>query len=302
MTNARYKFIKLRLEHKNLIENFIKQFPPYSDYNFTSLWTYNTEDAIEFSFLNENLVVKFTDYLDNSQFFSFLGKNQVDKTVDQLINYSIQKRLTGQLKLIPEVVVNRLKSKKHCYKLIEDIDNHDYIVSTKEICDLHPIKFKRKRYLVERFKRKYPDHKVVRLNLKDLKIQNQIFKLFKLWEEQSGRTKTETINELRAIKRLFSALEHLQIYGVGIYLKRELVAFNTYETTHTDYGISSFQKANKNLTGIYAFLTHEATKHLFELGCAYVNHEQDLGIEGLRLSKSLWKPNHFLKKYIIRPK
>ena len=56
-------FKPLELFDKKYIETFTVQFPPYSDFNFTSIWAWNTNDKFQISNLNGNLVVLFYDYL-----------------------------------------------------------------------------------------------------------------------------------------------------------------------------------------------------------------------------------------------
>ena len=48
-------FKKLELSDKNVIENVTSQFNAYSDFNFASLWNYDTESTIEWSLLHDNL-------------------------------------------------------------------------------------------------------------------------------------------------------------------------------------------------------------------------------------------------------
>ena len=247
-------------------------------------------------------MVKFLDYEGKHHFYSFLGKNKIIETIKTLISQAKKNKIDQSLRLIPQMVIDSEKKISNFFMIKEDHNNHDYIVSADEIAKLDPIIFKRKKYLVDRFKRKYPNYYIKILDLKNKKIQKQLIELFLTWEKKSGHTRKETENELKAINRLLNHLDYLNIYCIGIYLGNKLVAFNTFELTHNKYGISSFQKADKTLTGIYAILTHEAAKHLHSLNCEFINFEQDLGIEGLRLSKSLWKPKHYLKKYIIKEK
>ena len=295
-------FKKLTLDHKNEIESYVKKYPHYSDYNFTSLWTYNTEESIEICFLNNNLVIKFIDYITNKPFYSFLGTTNVINTIEQLFIYAQKNKIDQRLKLIPEIVIQTNEHINQNFIVMEDLNNHDYIVSAKEIAFLPKEKFHRKRYLVEKFKRKYPDYKVVLMDLRKERDQKEIFSLFFLWEKMADRDRSDTKNELIAIKRLISSIHHFNIFALGIYHNNKLIAFNIYEISHNKHGVSAFQKADKSYTGIYSILSHEVAKHLYSLGCEYINYEQDLGIEGLRLSKSLWKPTHYLKKYIISPK
>ncbi|MFH0773288.1 MAG: phosphatidylglycerol lysyltransferase domain-containing protein [bacterium] len=295
-------FTKLDFSHKEDIEKLTHLFPPYSDYNFTSLWTYDTDSSIEISLLNENLIVRFTDYMTLKPFYSFIGRNQPIKTAHSLIDHSYKTNVEHYLKLIPEDVIRLDNALIKHFQVKEDQDNHDYIISVKDITLLPEEKYKRKKYLVDRFKRKYPSYRSHLMDLSKQPVQNEILDLFFLWEERAGKKRTETENELIAIKRLLAYHKKLNVYALGIFHDNSLIAFNLYEVTHGVYGISAFQKADKNYTGVYALLSHEAAKHLHSLGCNLINYEQDLGIEGLRLSKSLWKPVHYLKKYIISPK
>ncbi|MCA1638525.1 MAG: hypothetical protein LC768_09365, partial [Acidobacteria bacterium] len=56
-------FRNLRADDKEAVESFTNQFPPYSDFNFTSLWCWNVSEKIQVSQLYGNLIVRFTDYV-----------------------------------------------------------------------------------------------------------------------------------------------------------------------------------------------------------------------------------------------
>ncbi len=81
------EFSKLSLDHQKDIDEAISGFPPYSDYTFASLYPWNSQNKLELSNLNGNLVVKFTDYVTDEPFLSFLGTNNVIETVETLFEY-----------------------------------------------------------------------------------------------------------------------------------------------------------------------------------------------------------------------
>ena len=68
------EFKKLELSNKEEIENFTSKFPPYSDFNFISMWCWDIKGETRISKFNNNLVVRFTDYLKGNPFFSFFGR------------------------------------------------------------------------------------------------------------------------------------------------------------------------------------------------------------------------------------
>ena len=79
-------FIPLSHEHKGAIEHFTRNFPPYSDYTFPSLWCWDLEEQCELSALHGNLVVRLTDYVSNAPFLSFIGVNQVEVVLESLFS------------------------------------------------------------------------------------------------------------------------------------------------------------------------------------------------------------------------
>jgi len=295
-------FEKLHLDHKKDIVQHIAQYPPYSDYNFTSLWTYDTQNAVEVACLNTNLVIQFTDYQSLHPFYSFLGTSHIQDTVARLLEYSHEKKLTEELKLIPEIVIATDTTLFDSYHITEDVNNHDYIVSTDEVATLPHHKYRTKKQQIEQFKKLYPHHTLRLIDLREERNHREMEDLFMEWRENAFLAPPASQNEQNALNRLFAFSKHFETGALGVYDQNKLVGFTIFETTHNNYGIYSFQKANRAYRGIYTYMCHEAAKLLQEKGCIHINYEQDMGIQGMRTAKLLWKPTHFLKKYSIRKK
>ena len=295
-------FKKLDLTDKEEFERKTNCFPPYSDYNFVSLWCYDTKQDVEISILHDNLVIKFLDYITTKPFYSFLGKNQLDNTIDTLLKFSKENNLPLDLKLIPEVCVDTLKDSRN-YIVVEDRDNFDYILSTKELYELEG---NIKRNFVNRsnrFKKSY-NHSVVILDLTKASAKDEVLNLFYLWKKQKNQPRTEaeddlTVNELIAVKRLLDNANLLNLYAVGIYSNSSLIALSINELVQDNYAMSHFEKADTSYTGVFQYLKHITAELLYKLGALYLNYEQDSGIEGLRQAKESYHPAFFLKKYII---
>src|SRR3989344_5884162 len=97
------QFKKLELSDKEEIEKFTGQFEPYSDFNFVSLYSWNTKDEFKICFLNGNFVVRFLDYDSLVPFYTFLGNTRVLDTLDTLTELAKSEGITTTLKMIPEV-------------------------------------------------------------------------------------------------------------------------------------------------------------------------------------------------------
>ncbi|HEY4036804.1 MAG TPA: phosphatidylglycerol lysyltransferase domain-containing protein [Ktedonobacteraceae bacterium] len=296
-------FKQLDLADKEEFETKTKCFLPYSDYNFVSLWSFNTKKDIEISILHDNLVIKFTDYITTKPFYSFLGTNQVNETIDILLEFSKKNKLPSELKLIPEVCIGTLKDSQN-YTIFEDRDNFDYILSAKVLCDLSGHKYLVKRNRINRFKKNYDNHSISVLDLKKDSTRDEIINLFHLWGKQKNQLRAEaeielTVNELTAIKRLLDDANLLNLYSVGIYCNSSLIALSINELVQDSYAMTHFEKADTSYTGVFQYLKHITAELVYKLGILYLNYEQDSGIEGLREAKESYHPISFLKKYII---
>ncbi len=73
-------FKHVEVDDREAVEAHTHRYEPYSDFNFTSLWAWDTSGERMISELNGNLVVRFTDYSTHEPFLSFLGDSQTEHT------------------------------------------------------------------------------------------------------------------------------------------------------------------------------------------------------------------------------
>lgn len=291
---------KITLVDYKEIEQFISKFPPYNDFEFTSLWTYNTSNRNTYTFLNDNLVIKIQDFVSGEFFYSFLGTNKVKDTIDILLKKSHEENIVESLYLVPEICIKSEPNLSNFYSVNEDPNSFDYILSVSELSALSGSAYHDKRYMVNKFLKTYPHHQAVMLDLNLKLVQDSMIGLFYKWEKQSSKTRTETQIELTALNKLFDLTKLNKITGIGVIVNNELVGFSTYNIVQEKYAIISFEKGDYSFSGIYEYLKYQTARQLNNLGCEYINYEQDLGIPGLRNAKKSWNPKFYLKKYIIK--
>ncbi|MSU44873.1 DUF2156 domain-containing protein [Candidatus Nomurabacteria bacterium] len=291
------QFKKLELADKSDVETFTSRFPPYSDFNFVSMWCWDIKGEMRISQLNNNLVVRFTDYLTGDPFFSFLGDSKVNETVEALLELSEKNGLGKQLKLIPDTLVLSINRSK--FNITEDLDNFDYIFDLKEISTYVGNNFGKKRNKVNKFLKGILDIKIKPLVLSDKNTQKEILDLDELWLQNriSQDVNFRFKNEFMATNRFLKNGPE-EIVGIGIYCKNKLIAYSVSSILDEVFAISHFTKADTNFIGVYEFLMRENAKFLIEKGCKYLNFEQDLGLPGLRESKKSFL-SYFMKKCII---
>jgi len=294
---------KLEKTDYNEIRQFTSKFVPYSDYNFVSLYSYDTGSDIQLSQYKGNLIVKFSDYIDDSiHFYSFIGKNEVGDTIKTLLDYSASNNLQKKLSLIPEdCIKDNITKLSEKFTIEEDKTNHDYVCSTVEWTNLEEPSYKELRRQVRRFERNYPEHKHTKLDLSDSKTLDKIYNLFNLWGKNSQQSQEECEVELVAVKRFISLNNICPIKCYGIYIDDKLIDFEFAEIDKDNpkYGISHFAKFDKSIKDSYVYGFHSLCKQFNSQNCEYINIEQDLGLERLRHTKEKWNPTLYLKKYSI---
>lgn len=292
-------FKNIELSDKNEVASFVSELKPYADFNFTNLWSWNTLETRKLSILNNNLVIQFSDYLDNSTFLSFIGDNKLDDTLKCLIEFSKSANADHSLKFITEETVKNVLGKDIMVE--EDTRNHDYVFSP-ELLATNPGKpFKSKRRAIQKFMNENPSIEFVTTNTLNDHLIREIFELVEQWgknKHDQGKN-CDLVFETLALNRLLRSTEHFNLLISLLYVDGKLSGFGIDEIVNNKHAISHFIKADVRYSGVYEYLNYEIAKILLERGVTEWNWEQDLGIEGLKQIKLSYRPITFFKKFKI---
>jgi len=270
------------------------KYPCYSDFNFTSLFCWNTDDTSQVSLLNQNLVVKMPDYMTGETVYSILGDCNIDDSLDELL------RIAGELRLVPQTVVSSMK-KLEKYQVTEDPDNFDYIYDVLMLATLKGGDFKKKRNKANKFKHEFGDLVSVVSTLSvSPNLHKEILHLFDRWAEGKREPVETTSQERKAIENLLTHSAKIKLSITELRLENQLVGFSINEILRGGYAICHFEKAIPIHENIYTFLAKAVAENLCDHNVKLVNWEQDLGIPGLRKSKLNYQPVKMLKKYTIK--
>lgn len=291
------QFEPLSLEQSGHIETMTSRFHPYSDFNFTSLFSWNTNNLVAHSMHEGNLIVRFADYLTGEPVYSFLGDTNTDVTAQTILQHMKNEGMKPEIRLLPESSLGNIHPDK--FQITEDQDNHDYILSIDRLLQFQGSRLKPNRNLVTRFKKSYQSTTQL-LDLTDLSTKKMLIEFFLSWAERKGLPPEQTANELKAMSRALDYCAHKELLGIGIFVDHELAGFTICEKLAGPYAMLHFEKANPaRFVGIYQFLMQETAKILANSGCELLNYQQDLGLQGLRMCKKGFHPSHYLRKYKI---
>jgi len=294
------EFKKIEISDQAEIENFTKDFPPYSDFDFGALFCWDVENKRQVSMLNGNLIVKFTDDTTGKEFLSFLGINDVSNTVNQLFEYAHSYGYKPILRMIPQEIANFYLDHDSSADTKEDRDNFDYIYSIPELCAYAGSKFGKIRNLHGRFLRDYENR--YRVESFDLSVLNTHTTLERLWGNWCEIKETFSERESIAKNRLLNNVSTFNLINVMIFVDDKPIAFTVNGVMNKEYAITYFSKTNSLYYGINAMLMRETAKELNKKNYKFLNYEEDLGLPGLRHAKQSYQPLFFLKKYTIEHK
>jgi len=294
-------FKKLELGDKQDIEKRYCGTIVPSDYHFASLWAWDLNEDLEVSLLNDNLVVKFQDYQTSERFYSFFGKNNLENTLNTLLNFIKINGLGSKVSLIPEQNFedSDFTRLSESFDIQEDKDNFDYIFSVKDLLNYSGKKLYSKKKQLNKFLENYIKvTNVVTFETINPDIEKDVLGLLIKWSKIKV-TRNEI--EISALKKTLGLIPQIKFLIFCVYIHDQLVGFSILEIMDKNHAIHSFQKADLSYVGITEFINNRIAQYLNKLGVAYINAEQDLGVEGLRRAKHSYNPT-FLKKYTISKK
>jgi hypothetical protein len=293
------QFKKIEMEDSDFVESYTRNFPYYSDYNFSSLWCWDIGNQREISVLNNNLVVKFTDYETSEPFYSYLGANENLDTALTLLAFSEANGLPPSLRLMPEISMHNIDDPS--LEMTQDRDNFDYIYLTAHMSALLGNQYKSKRKAADRFIRNNPVHGFEIQNLADPIAQDSVRSIAASWRKHRGVTDDDQsiIHEIDAIENIFKLAKVRSLFAGFVTVDGNPTAFTIEEIVNGTLSIGHFWKTAGHSIGEYEFLASQTGGYLSQKGVTYWNWEQDLGIEALRASKSSYRPSDFLKKFTI---
>ena len=272
----------------------VSQYLPYSDFNFTSIFSWSSGEA-EVCMLKGNLLLKMPDYIDGSTTYSLLGTNKVDEAVAIILAEH------GELDYVPDITKSSMRHPE-LFNISKTREHFDYIYNVESLAKLEGRDYKKLRNKIHTFEIYHAD---IPLSTKhhtvlNSKLIDEIIKLDKEWSIKSSRDQGDTLNERKAIKYLLDNFNDLSLILTCVYAGDKLIAFSINELLDDHYALCHFEKAlTDHHVNTGPYIIREVAKYLLTKGATLLNWEQDLGLEGLRRSKMGYHPVTMLEKYKI---
>ncbi len=186
------------------------------------------------------------------------------------------------------------------FDIQEKRDYAEYLYSHDRLALLQGHDMASKRHDISTFEREYQD----RYEVKVIRTPEQVeeIRAFQAWWIAARMNRAEDVQLEREDKAIQTGLNHffeLGLSGILVYIDRTLAGYAYGAKISDDCYDVMIEKGDRGATDIYKILNRDLVRLCCE-GIAWINREEDLGVEGLRTAKLSYKPDRLLKKYLAR--
>ncbi|MDR1878929.1 MAG: phosphatidylglycerol lysyltransferase domain-containing protein [Bacteroidales bacterium] len=287
-------FKLVKLEDKSVLQPVLSQIPyPLCNFTFTNMIIWNSFYSPAYSFVDGMLVI--VSQIDTHTYFNFpLGNGNTKTVIDKLIDYAqLQKTLFSMINITEEMKTMLEKDYPDRFAFSVSSDYSDYLYNTQDLILLQGKKYQSKRNHINKFKSAY-NYRYHAMTDNDIA---ECLEMHRQWAEVHCLHGNSTLaSETCATRKALQLFGRLGLKGGVLRVDEKVIAFTLGQPiNHTTFDIC-IEKALSEYEGSYPminqlFLKDQASDY------AYINREEDLGVEGLRKAKLSYYPVRLLSKY-----
>lgn len=266
------------------------------DFSFSNLCSWRVLYKTQYAIYKGFLIIRFW----NSERMSFLypiGTGDIKEIIKDLIHFaeSIGQEFNMQGVCKEDVdLINKMFEGKVKYESNRSLA--DYIYNREDLVNLKGKKYQPKRNHINKFKKSYPNYRFEPIT--EDKIEDCI-KLEEEWcKAKNCNENNEKSDERKALTFALNNFKSIGLRGGVLYVENKIVAFTFGTAINQDTFGVNVEKANTDFDGAYSVINNEFAKTIPEQ-YAYINREEDLGIDGLRKAKLSYYPEILLEKYSV---
>lgn len=261
--------------------------------NFVNMMMWNHEYHIEYE-VHDHFCVMLHNYKGTRYFaMPFTSPAYYKEAMDYMMAYAKENHFTFMIDFAVPSFIEEIKKIYGDYFMFErERDQDDYIYSREMLETLSGKKMQKRRNHYKNFVKDYPDHEYRPLSIDH--DFNLILDSLSRWEDDRDESES-LLSEVYAILYLLSSDHMLDIKMGGIFIDDELKAFTIASPLNHSTIQMHIEKADKNIRGLYPAICKEFLEHEFP-GYKYVNREEDMGLENLRIAKTQLHPCMMIEK------
>lgn len=273
----------LGLHHKELLHERLKKLGlQVSEYSFPNLYLFRNEHRYEVVFIDSSVFIKGVTY----DGFSYLMPTEPMGNLDTDYLMTLMETVDF-LFPIPEEWRESLARPE--FEISCTKGDMDYVYTVEKMSTFKGRHLHNKRNLLRKFTEGYRHEE---LPLTKDRIGDALFVLDQ-WQAESEHDINQT--DYASCREALTLYDELILCGGIYYADGDAAGFIIGEELHTDTFVLHFAKASKRFKGVYQYMFNSFAKVL-PPQYRYLNLEQDLNRDTLRIAKSSYQPDLMLKK------
>ncbi|MBQ7002057.1 MAG: DUF2156 domain-containing protein [Oscillospiraceae bacterium] len=289
-------FQRLNLSQKEKYEAVLFSCPPRGcEYSFANLVLWGRQEA---AFLH-GCVAFFAHFYGRSVYPYPIGNGDRRAVLEEILldakERGIPCRLTGLTETDRAELAEWFPDR---FLIRSSRDGFDYVYAIDDLADLKGRKFQKKRNHVNRFRAEHPLYEVVPLTVCNMPLAQHMVNDWyhkRMKEDPEGDYLLENLALARACRNYTA----LGMEGILLMDGGEVLAVTMGSRLSPDTFDIHFEKAREDVDGAYTAVNQEFARYLRLKypEAAYLDREDDMGLEGLRKAKLSYNPHHLIEKY-----
>ena len=183
------------------------------------------------------------------------------------------------------------------FRIKYDRDYAEYLYTYDRLANLPGSEMASKRHDLNTFYRNFGDRTVIEPIRPEHLEEILAFQKYWLEDYLADETDVQLDCENHAIHRGIAHFSELDLSGIVVFVDGKIAGYAygaPLSDAHYDVII---EKGDRRIPDIYRVLNRELVR-MCCAGYAYINREEDVGVEGLRKAKLSYKPDCFIEKYL----
>lgn len=263
------------------------------EYTFANLIMWGEQEIAEL----DNVLLRLSFYEGHCSYAFPIGSGNKEKALEAIIQDAKERDIPlsffGVYKEDSELLEKLYPEK---FAFIKARDGFDYVYDINALSTLAGRKYHSKRNHLHRFKESFPDYTCIPLDKDNLHLAKE---LADKWYKEKLRDNPDSDYTLEqtALKRAFENYTDLEMEGLLLEHKGEVLAFSMGSRMSTDTFDVHFEKAvtpNAYVAINKEFSSYLKNKHP---NASYLDREEDMGLYGLRKAKESYRPVKLIEKY-----
>lgn len=289
---------KIEIEDKTEIIRFLSMGQSLvSDYNFTHLMIWQEAYRLEFACIDSCLVIRGLDIQTGKPYIYMpLGQRDIDHVIHALIRVYRDQGEWLQIKAITESMVPQLMTIQAVQKdLYFERNDYEYVYRVDKLAHYSESSLRRKREMCRYFESRY-SYEFLPYATEDYE---RLMPLLQRWYQEADVEEDLILSaEWKGIRNILENFEAFDCQGYMVVVQGMVIGFIIAEPLNSTSLVVHFEKGDRQYKGVYDIMIRDLCRlyaHTYET----INLEEDMGLAGLRMAKSLYKPDDMVKKGLI---